>query len=121
MEDLSARQRRLLEALEAGRFPMEELLRRQEAVERVRVEDRLEVLSRTAQRLGAAHERIYRSAELLDELDHLPPRALNALLRTLIEAVVITCEGIDIQWLLWLWRHRETPRFRVNHNGMVPS
>jgi len=97
---LSALQRRLLAALETGRFPTEELLRRQEAVDREGVEDRLEVLPRTAQRLASAYERIYQFAELLDELDHLPPPALNALLRTLIVAVVITREGIDIQWLL---------------------
>ena len=77
------------------------MLRRQKAVDRERVEDRLEVLSRAAQRLASAYERIYQSAELLDELDHLPHAAVNVLLRTLIGAVVITCEGIDIQWLLW--------------------
>ena len=76
------------------------MLRRQKAVDRERVEDRLEVLSRAAQRLESAHERIYQSAELLDERDHLRPPAVNALLRTLIEAVVITREGTDIQWLL---------------------
>ena len=76
------------------------MLRRQKAVDRERVEDRLEVLSRAAQRLASAYERIYQSAELLDELDHLPHAAVNVLLRTLIEAVVITCEGTDIQWLL---------------------
>ena len=100
--DLDARQRRLLDALEAGRFPMEELLRRQEALdhERERIEDRLEYLEHTVRRLSAAHDRIFQAAELLDELDHLDPPALNALLRTLIEAVVITREGTHIQWLL---------------------
>ena len=76
------------------------MLRRQKAVDRERVEDRLEVLSRAAQRLASAYERIYQSAELLDELDHLPHAAVNVLLRTLIEAVVIAREGTDIQWLL---------------------
>ncbi len=102
LQGLEQRAQRLLDAVELGHFPLDELARRQKnlSAQRQVLEHELATLRQSESHLAGMLAQLSSLHDLADELDHLAPSELRQVYRQLIHRITLRRgESPHIDWL----------------------